>query len=425
MTIEGWETGILGKLCRISIGGTPTRNNPTYWDSGKETENLWVSIRDMNQRVITDTSEYITDTGIKNSNAKTQYQGTVLLSFKLTIGRVAFAGRKLYTNEAIAALETDNLDSTFLYYGLQQWDLLQDVDQAIKGATLNKAKLNKIQFDYPNSIEEQTQIAAILSTVDRAIEQTKAIIAKQQRIKTGLMQDLLTKGIDEDGNVRSEATHAFKDSPLKRIPVEWEIKATQDFCSEIVDCPHSTPAYEPAGIPCIRTADMVPGQLLLNTAWRVSEKIYKERILRLEPRKGDIIYSREGERLGIASPVGEERVCLGQRVMLLRPDTDTDSTYFLWSMNADDYYRRAIKGLGATTSPHINVKDIKLTPMRCPPSQEQKTIGKVLAQHHYDYAANLNMLSKLSRLQMGLMQDLLTGNVRVTALLNDPKTAQV
>jgi type I restriction enzyme S subunit len=200
MSVEGWKTGKLGKLCKIEIGGTPMRDNPEYWDSQKETDNLWVSIRDMNQRVINDTAEYITNIGVKNSNAKLQHEGTILLSFKLTIGRVAFAGKQLYTNEAIAALQTEQLTHNFLYYGLQQWNLLQDVDQAIKGATLNKTKLNKIEFQYPVSLQEQTQIATILSTIDRAIEQTEALIAKQQRIKTGLMQDLLTKGIDENGN---------------------------------------------------------------------------------------------------------------------------------------------------------------------------------------------------------------------------------
>ena len=98
------------------------------------------------------------------------------------------------------------------------------MDQAIKGATLNKQKLKKILFEYPESEAEQAKIAEVLSTVDRAIEQTEALIAKQQRIKTGLMQDLLTRGIDEHGNLRSEQTHKFKDSPLGRIPVEWECK---------------------------------------------------------------------------------------------------------------------------------------------------------------------------------------------------------
>jgi len=74
-----------------------------------------------------------------------------------------------------------------------------------------------LRFEIP----EQSKIAEVLSTVDRAIEQTEALIAKQQRIKTGLMQDLLTKGIDEHGNIRSEKTHKFKDSPVGRIPEEW------------------------------------------------------------------------------------------------------------------------------------------------------------------------------------------------------------
>ncbi|MFM7787164.1 MAG: restriction endonuclease subunit S, partial [Microcystis panniformis] len=76
--------------------------------------------------------------------------------------------------------------------------------------------LQKMHIPLP-PIKEQTQIATILSTIDRAIEQTEALISKQQRIKTGLMQDLLTKGIDENGNIRSEETHNFKDSRLGRI----------------------------------------------------------------------------------------------------------------------------------------------------------------------------------------------------------------
>ena len=74
----------------------------------------------------------------------------------------------------------------------------------------------------------QTRIAKILLAVDRAIEQTKALIIKQKRIKTGLMQDLLTRGIDEHGNLRTEQTHKFKDSPLGRIPLEWKTEIGTD-----------------------------------------------------------------------------------------------------------------------------------------------------------------------------------------------------
>jgi type I restriction enzyme S subunit len=72
-------------------------------------------------------------------------------------------------------------------------------------------------------LPEQRKIAQILETVDNAIEKTEKIIEKYKRIKQGLMQDLLTKGIDEKGNIRSEKTHKFKDSPLGRIPEEWEV----------------------------------------------------------------------------------------------------------------------------------------------------------------------------------------------------------
>ncbi len=202
--------------------GPPSRNISAYWDDGKETGNLWVSIKDLNEREITRTAEQITELGVRHSNVKLQPAGTVLLSFKLTIGRVGIAGVPLYTNEAIAGLRSNSILHEYLYQGLQQWDLLQGVDQAIKGATLNKEKLKRIEFDFPESELEQSRIAEILLTLDKATEQTEALIAKHERIKTGLMQDLLTRGIDEGDELRSEKTHKFKNSPVGRIPVEWD-----------------------------------------------------------------------------------------------------------------------------------------------------------------------------------------------------------
>src|SRR5665811_631383 len=104
--------------------------------------------------------------------------------------------------------------------------------------------------------------------------------------------------------------------------------------------------------------------------------------------------------------------------MLLRPTNETNTDYFLWSMNALDYYRRVSNNLGATTSPHINVKDIKLAQMRCPPTQEQNAIGTVLAKQNSNSKINLIAVSKFLRLRLALMQDLLIGKVRVTDTKN-------
>ena len=90
----------LGEVCEILIGGTPTRSNYSYFQGN----NLWVSIAEMNGQVITNTKEKITDEAIKKSNVKLIPKGTTLLSFKLSIGKTAIAGKDLYTNEAIAGL---------------------------------------------------------------------------------------------------------------------------------------------------------------------------------------------------------------------------------------------------------------------------------------------------------------------------------
>lgn len=89
----------LSELLDISIGRTPSRNEPEYWGNGHK----WVSIRDLNSRVITKTKEQITDLAVKEARCKVVPKGTLLFSFKLTIGKMAFAGCDLFTNEAIAA----------------------------------------------------------------------------------------------------------------------------------------------------------------------------------------------------------------------------------------------------------------------------------------------------------------------------------
>ena len=177
--------------------GTPSRGVAAYWDSAHSTSNVWVSIRDMRQRLITGSAEQISGLGVKKSNVKLQQPGTVLLSFKLSIGRVAIAAVPLFTNEAIAGLCPTGLTRDFLFHGLQGWDLLQGVDQAIKGATLNKQKLKISKFCLSRRPRWSCQLIKpskprspeVLSTVDRAIEETEALIveaaAHQDRPEAG------------------------------------------------------------------------------------------------------------------------------------------------------------------------------------------------------------------------------------------------
>ena len=328
----------------------------------------------------------------------------VVVPRKGSLGNPQYVGEPFWpVDTTYAVIPKSGVDAQWLYYSLAAFDLTK-LNEATGVPSISRDWLYKVALG-STEYSEQRRIAEILSTLDETIEQTEALIAKYQQIKAGLMHDLFTRGVTPDG---------YKQSPLGWIPKEWEVSRIKELCSDIVDCPHYTPTYVATGLPCIRTADMVPGQLLLERAFRVTEAEYMQRVIRLVPQKGDVIYSREGERLGIASPVGDERVCLGQRVMMLRSSRSTDSDFLLWVMNSEMFYRRVVSGLGATTSPHVNVGDIQKLFVPQPCHSEQEAIGKSLSSQQGFLLSEVARLEKLRQQKHGLMHDLLTGRVRVT-----------
>ena len=133
-----WPLVKLSDVCEINIGKTPARANSKYWGKG----NPWLSIRDMNQGGnLYKTKEEITDLGVKESNIKLVSKGTVLFSFKLSIGKIGITQRPMYTNEAIAALPIKNkkiLCEGYLVYALSKIEAGKTTDRAVMGATLNK-----------------------------------------------------------------------------------------------------------------------------------------------------------------------------------------------------------------------------------------------------------------------------------------------
>lgn len=191
---EDWMTIEFDELLDIEIGGTPSRSIPAYWDPEKITNNRWLSIADLKGNIITDTSEHISDLGAAKSNTKLIPAGTIVMSFKLTIGRRAILAADTYTNEAICALkikDPERLSNDFLFHALCLVNFEQDIDQAVKGKTLNKAKLKQLTLNLP-SLPEQQKIAQVLSTADAEIGNLQAQLDKLKLEKKALMQQLLT-----------------------------------------------------------------------------------------------------------------------------------------------------------------------------------------------------------------------------------------
>ena len=175
-------------MCEINLGKTPPRGSRDCWDSEKSSGNVWVSISDMSNLIggkIEDSKEYITRYAIESVGVPVVSKGTLLLSFKLTLGRTAIAGCDLYTNEAIAALPVKNdfkgqIGIPFLitYFSFFDWNGFAAKDEKLLGKTLNKKKLAEIPIPLP-PLTVQREIVARL---EKELGEADALAAKFKEI---------------------------------------------------------------------------------------------------------------------------------------------------------------------------------------------------------------------------------------------------
>ncbi|WP_394950616.1 restriction endonuclease subunit S [uncultured Helicobacter sp.] len=229
---QGWEWKTLENIAEIQIGKTPTRNNLDFFQG----ENIWLSIRDLKDKFISSSNEKISDEAIVKTNMKKVPKGTLLMSFKLTLGKTAFADCDLYTNEAIAAIfiKDKNVDKYFLDYALKFTNLDKYVDNAVKGKTLNKQKLKQIEIPLP-PLKEQWRIAGILDLafekIDTSVELLKANLANLDELAQSVLDrafNPLGDSIDSTESTQNPSTHDTQ-SPYP-LPQHWEWKSLGEMC---------------------------------------------------------------------------------------------------------------------------------------------------------------------------------------------------
>ena len=193
----------LSDLCEINVGRTPARANATYWGSG----HAWLSIADMNQgRVLTTTKEQITEVGRQECNVRIVDPGTVVLSFKLSIGKVGIINHPMATNEAIAALPVKNpsvLYSEYLYHALGSLNLAGGANRAAMGATLNKASLAKIQIPLP-PLSDQRRIAGILDKADHLRTQRREALIHLDALTQSIFNSMFGNPVSNSAGWRTE-----------------------------------------------------------------------------------------------------------------------------------------------------------------------------------------------------------------------------
>ena len=348
--------------------------------------------------------------------------GDVLLSKDGTIGRVVLyetdLGVVVLSSVAIIRPKA-SIDPGLLAYILRSEEFSRQLRILESGSALRRIVLKdirRLEFSFPSLKPEQKKIAEVLSTVDKAIEQTEALIAKQQRIKTGLMQDLLTKGIDEQGNIRSEATHEFKDSPLGRIPVEWMPSSLGQLAEFLSGYAFKNQELSEHGWRVVRISNLHKADF---PYWHYDGKVKPSWVI----RDGDIIFSWAG----VASSIDCVRYSgpdslMNQHIYNFKFSSENTKAYVYYFLQAYlPILRTEIEG-GAGQL-HLTKAKIQSIPIPELEDDELERTVAIFENLEESLGVYNKQLAKIKSLKTGLMQDLLTGKRRVTKLLKQQAVA--
>ncbi|SDX54851.1 type I restriction enzyme, S subunit [Lutibacter oricola] len=371
---------------------------------------------------------YVPNRFLKSHSNFLLNSGDVLMGLTGDLGKICILENgdfPFILNQRVGKFNCKKINNKYLQYLLSSQVVQNNLDSLFAGGAqknISPVQIEKLEYILPKSKTEQQKIAEVLSKVDRAIEETKQIIAKYQRIKTGLMQDLLTKGIDENGNIRSEETHQFKDSPLGRIPVEWE-------CIQLEYCKRKNTTitygivqtYEHIedGIPVLRTIDLNKDGInsvdkLLRTKKSISDK-FKRTIL----EENDIVCNVRAS-VGDFNLVGKEYIgCNTTRgVARIVPKSEINNSFLTWFLKSYTNEKQMELLIKGTTFIDINIGDLRKIWVLLPNliSEQNDISDKLDKISSIIYDTDIE-LKKLQKIKTGLMQDLLSGKKRVTNLL--------
>jgi len=208
-----WEVLSLEEVTVDLIGGgTPSTSQPEYWDG----DIPWMTSANLIDRVVIRGMRNITEKGLKNSATNVVPKGSLLISTRVGIGKVGIAEIDVAISQDLTGLvpDKDKADVEYLYWAiLNKSSQLSGLSQGSTVKGLTREYVRNLKLPLP-PLAEQKKIAEILSTLDQAIERVNEAIEKTQRLKKGLMQELLTKGIGHK---------EFKDTEIGKVPKEWEV----------------------------------------------------------------------------------------------------------------------------------------------------------------------------------------------------------
>lgn len=381
-----WDTTTLDAAMGSLVGGgTPSRTKKEYWGG----EIPWATVKDLLGKQLSSTQETITRQGLENSSATLVPSGVLILATRMAVGRVAKTTREIAINQdlkAITAAKTVDIDF------LQQWFMSCEATlnslssgSTVRGLTIEALK--SIPIELP-PLAEQKKIAEILSSVDEVIENTESEINKLEDLKKATLNELLTKGIGHT---------EFKETEIGRIPKSWKINSVEELF-------------------VIGRGRVISGQYL--KAHSGPYPVYSSQskndgvfgfIDSYDFDGEHITWTTDGAYAGTVFYRSGKFNCTNVCGILTSRSPQKISEQFA------AYYLASVakKHVSYVGNPKLMNNVFSQIPLVVPPLEEQLKISEAIASIQERITVSQMQLHNLSSLKNALMQDLLTGKVRV------------
>ena len=353
----------LGDICEIVSGSTPKTSIDEYWDGDVK----WITPAELNDDsyIISDSARKITELAVKKTGLTSFPEGTVILSSRAPIGKVAIAGCEMYCNQGFKNLIcSDKIINKYLYWFLKRnTHFLNSLGRGATFKEISKAIVSEIELNVPE-IEQQKKVVEIL-------EKVSGIIARRKKELSAL-----------DDLIKARFVEMFGDPATN--PMRWSETTIGDECFYIKDGPHkSLPdiGKENGGHPFISVRNIVNGYIDFSTARYISDEDYANAIKKCHPEKGDMLYSKGGTT-GTAKLIDiDEEFANWVHVAVLKFDKSKLNGIFFENMLNGDYCfeqsQRLTKGIANRDLVLSAMAQIK---MYRPPMESQKQFADFVKQ---------------------------------------------
>jgi len=401
----------------ITKGATPTSYGFNFKDKGINFIKI-ESISD-NGRLIKEKIQYIDETTHLFMKRSSLRKNDIIFSIAGALGRVAIIDDNFLPaniNQAIAIIRLNRYDLNikYLYYYLRSNLIIKyiyKINVQAAQANLSLDDIRNIAVVIPPRIE-QNKIAEILSTWDRAIEKTEDLIESKKMLKKGLMQQLLTGKLRFKEFVKKEG---FKDTKIGRIPKDWEISSLNDLGPFLRGNGISKNELCDRGLPCITYGEIYTTNKIYIHEFK-SHINEETALLSQEIQKGDILFAGSGETLEEIGKcliyLGNKKVYAGGDILIFR-NKKAYSLFLAYILNSKIFYTQSRKIGQGYSIVHIYTSGLKKVIVPFPSVLEQSKISSILYNLDVELEIFLKQKNNLVEIKNGLMQQLLTGKIRV------------